>query len=77
MKGNNQIFSDVKEDRLKGYKKLLKKNEDMYKPKIDIAEAIVEAMEAQGYDVDVEQALAYMKSSIAAFERRYALDDRR
>ena len=51
MKGNNQIFSDVKEDRLKGYKKLLKKNEDVYKPKIDIAEAIVEAMEAQGYDV--------------------------
>ena len=32
---------------------------------------IVEAMEAQGYEINVDQAIAYMKSSYAVFDRNY------
>jgi len=71
MKGNNQIFSKIKEDRIKGYKKLFKKKGESYDPPKLIAKDIVEAMEALGYDINFEQAVAYMKSSYAVFERRY------
>jgi N-acetyl-anhydromuramyl-L-alanine amidase AmpD len=71
MKGNKQIFSENKEDRIKGYKKLIKRNEGHYNPPQDIAKDIVEAMEAQGYEVELNEVLAYMKSSIAAFDRKF------
>ena len=71
MKGNKQIFSNNKEERVKGYKKLFKSQGESYDPPKDIAKNIVEAMEAQGYEVDVKQAIAYMKSSYAVFDRKY------
>ena len=36
---------------------------------------IVEAMEAQGYDIDTKQSLAYLRASYAAFDRRYYLQN--
>ncbi len=77
MKGNNQIFSDNKVERIKGYKKLLKKNHDSYNPPKQIVTDIVEAMEAQGYDVSEEEVTAYLNSSYAVFERSYFKNDRR
>ena len=73
MKGNKQIFSKYKKDRVKGYKKLItsQKNDASYAPPKHIAKGIVEAMEAQGYDIDLEQAIAYMRSSYAVFDRDY------
>ena len=71
MKGNKLIFSKYKKDRIKGYKKLLKEQKKIYEPPKRIAKGIVEAMEAQGYEVNLDQAIAYMKSSYAVFDRDY------
>ncbi len=76
MKGNKLIFSKYKKDRIKGYRKLLKEQGDYYSPPNRIARDIVEAMEAQGYSVDVKQAEAYMKSSYAVFDRDYYMRPR-
>jgi hypothetical protein len=77
MKGNKQIFSSSRVERIKGYKKLLKEQEERYKPPKDIASDLVEAMEALGYEIDVAHAQAYLKSSYAAFDRRYYLRNNR
>ena len=77
MKGNKQIFSKYKEDRIKGYKKLFKAQEKEYAPPKDVAKDIVEAMLAQGYKVDAKQATAYMKASYAVFDRKYYMETRR
>ena len=71
MKGNKLIYSKYKKDRIKGYKKLLKEQENNYIPPKHIAKDIVEAMHAQGYDIKIDQAIAYMKSSYAVFDRDY------
>tara|TARA_Y100001937_G_C6871240_1_gene220684 strand:- start:201 stop:431 length:231 start_codon:yes stop_codon:yes gene_type:complete len=71
VKGNKLIFSKYKKDRIKGYKKLLKEQGKNYDPPKKIAKDIVEAMEAQGYEIKIEQAIAYMKASYAAFDRNY------
>ena len=71
MKGNKLIFSRYKKDRIKGYKKLIKEQGNYYDPPKTIAQDIVEAMEAQGYKIDLNQAYAYLKSSYAAFDRKY------
>ena len=71
MKGNKLIFSKYKKERIKGFKKLLKEQGKNYDPPKHIAKGIVEAMEAQGYDIKLDQALAYMKSSYAVFDRNY------
>jgi len=73
IKGNKKIFSNSREDRIKGYKKLFKQQENYYHPPKDIAEDLVEAMEALGYEVDVDQATAYLKSSYATHDRKYYL----
>ena len=77
MKGNKQIFSKHKEDRIKGYKKLFKAQEKEYDPPKDVVKDIVEAMSAQGYKVDAKQATAYMKASYAVFDRKYYMETRR
>ena len=71
MKGNKLIYSKYKKDRVKGYRKLLKEQGKYYDPPKKIAMGIVEAMEAQGYEINVDQAIAYMKSSYAVFDRNY------
>jgi len=71
MKGNKQLYSKYKEERIKGYKKLFTAQEKNYEPPKHIAKDIVEAMAAQEYKIDLEQALAYMKSSYAVFDRDY------
>jgi len=71
IKGNRLIFSSIKKDRIKGYKKLLKYQEDQYTPSKDIAKNITEAMDALGYDVTVEEAMAYLKSSQAVYMRDF------
>ena len=71
MKGNNLLYSKYKEDRIKGYKKLFKVQKKTYEPPKHIAKGIVEAMAAQGYDVKLEHAIAYMNSSYAVFDRDY------
>ena len=73
MKGNQLIFSKYKKDRIKGYRKLLKAQEENYEPKKSIAKDLVEAMAAQDYDIDVVQALAYLRSSYAVFDRDFYL----
>ena len=77
MKGNKQIFSSSREERIKGYKKLFKAKGKDYEPPKQVAADIVEAMEAQGYEVDVKQVTAYMKASYAAFDIKYYSDTRR
>lgn len=77
MKGNKQIFSKYKQDRIKGYKKLFKSKGKDYDPPKDVVKDIVEAMEAQGYKVDTKQVSAYMKASYAAFDRKYFMQTRR
>ena len=77
MKGNKQIFSKHKEDRIKGYKKLFKIQEKEYNPPKDVVKDLVEAMLAQGYKVDAKQATAYMKASYAVFDRKYYMETRR
>ena len=71
MKGNKLLFSKYKADRVRGYRKLLKKQDKSYKPPSDIIRDIKEAMEAQGYEIKLEQAIAYMKASYAVFDRDY------
>jgi len=71
MKGNKLIFSKYKKDRIKGYKRLFNEQNKSYDPPKRIAKGIVEAMEAQGYEIKLEQALAYMKASYAVFDRDY------
>ena len=71
MKGNKQLYSKYKAERIKGYKKLLNAQEKKYEPPKHIAKGIIEAMAAQDYKVDMEQALAYMRSSYAVFDRDY------
>ena len=71
MKGNKQLYSKHKAERVKGYKKLLKAQEGSYEPPKHIAKGIIEAMAAQGYKVDLKQVLAYMRSSYAVFDRDY------
>ncbi len=75
-KGNNLIFSNLKKDRIKGYRKAFKKQENVYKPSKDIAKNLTEAMEAQGYDVSVEEAMAYLKASIAVHSRDFYMNHR-
>ena len=77
MKGNKQIFSNNRQERIKGYKKLFKSKGSDYDPPKDVAKGIVEAMEAQGYEVDEKQVVAYMKSSYAVFDRNYFKNARR
>ena len=77
MKGNKQIFSSSKEERVKGYKKLFKAKGKDYDPPKEVAGDIVEAMLAQGYEVNVKQAIAYMRASYAAFDRKYYSKTRR
>ncbi len=71
MKGNQKIFSRSREERVKGYKKLLKKQQEHYKPPKDIVKSIVEAMEAQGFEVTQKEVTAYMMSSYAVFDREF------
>jgi|TARA_R110000824_G_scaffold133608_3_gene296411 hypothetical protein len=77
MKGNKLIFSSYKEERIKGYKKLIKEQNDSYSPPKDIVGDIVEAMLAQDFKITKEQAMAYLKASYAAFDRRYYMNTRR
>ena len=76
MKGNKLIYSNYKKDRIKGYKKLFKEQEKYYEPPKHIAKDIIDAMAAQGYKVDLEQAMAYLRSSYAVFDRDYYKRDR-
>ncbi len=77
MKGNKLLFSKYKTERVKGYRKLIKKQDTSYKPPTDIVKDIREAMEAQGFDVSKEEVSAYLKASYAAFDRRYYLGRRK
>ena len=71
MKGNKQIFSKYKADRVKGYKKLLKSQDKYYDPPKDIIKDIMEAMEAQSFIVTKEQVTAYLRASYAAHDRKF------
>jgi len=71
MKGNQQIYSKYKDERIKGYKKLIDAQEKYYTPPKQIAKNIIEAMKAQDHKVSLEQALAYMKASYAVFDRDF------
>jgi hypothetical protein len=71
MKGNQQIYSKYKAERIKGYKRLIDTQEENYTPPKQIAKNIVEAMKAQDYKVSLEQVLAYMKASYAVFDRDF------
>ena len=77
MKGNKQIFSNSREERIKGYKKLFKSKDKEYDPPEQVVGDIVEAMEAQGYEGDLKEVTAYMKASYAAFDRKFHVDTRR
>ena len=77
MKGNKQIFSNNKDERVKGYKKLFKTKGNEYDPPKQIAKGLVEAMEALGHKVNLKQALDYMKASYAVFDRNYYETTRR
>jgi len=77
MKGNKLLFSKYKSERVKGYRKLIKKQDSSYKPPADIIKDIREAMEAQGFETSKEEVAAYLKASYAAFDRRYYLERRK
>jgi len=77
MKGNKLIFSKYKEERIKGYRKLLKEQKESYTPPKDIISDIAEAMLAQNHKVTKKDVEAYMRASYAAFDRRYYLQTRR
>ena len=77
MKGNKLIFSKYKEERVKGYKKLIKAQEGSYTPPKDIIVDISEAMLAQGHKVTKKDVEAYLRASYAAFDRRYYLNVRK
>jgi len=74
MKGNKLIFSKYKEERIKGYRKLIKEQNDSYSPPKDIIGDICEAMLAQGHKVSKKDVEAYLRASYAAFDRRYYLN---
>ena len=76
-KGNRLVFSNLKDERIKGFRKLFKKQEEAYKPNKDIAKSLTEAMEAQGYDVTLEHAMAYLKASIAVHTRDFYAQHRK
>ena len=76
-KGNRLVFSNLRNERVKGYIKLFKKQKDSYKPSKDIAKSLTEAMEAQGYDVTLEHAMAYLKASIAVHSRDFYMQHRK
>jgi acid phosphatase class B len=73
MKGNKQIFSNRKADRVKGYKKLFNKQKDHYDPPKQIAKDLVEAMQALGHDITLQEAMDYLRSSYAVHDRKYYL----
>jgi hypothetical protein len=75
-KSNRLIFSNLKKDRIKGYRKVFKKQEALYKPSKDIAKNLTEAMEAQGYDISIDEAMAYLKASIAVHNRDFYMNHR-
>ncbi len=77
MTGNKQIFSPRKEVRVKGYKKLFKKQGDYYDPPKKIVKELVVAMSALGFEITESEAAAYMKSSYAVFDRDYFMRTRR
>ena len=77
MKGNKLIFSKYKQDRIKGYRKLLKEQKEYYTPPKDIISDIVEAMLAQGHEVAKGDVEAYLRASYAAFDRRYYIRNQR
>ncbi len=77
MKGNKLIFSKYKEERIKGYRKLLKEQKESYSPPKDIVGDIVEAMLAQDHKVTKKHVEAYLRASYAAFDRRYYLQTRK
>ena len=77
MKGNKLIFSKYKEERVKGYKKLLKTQKELYTPPKDVIADIAEAMLAQDHEVTKKDVEAYMRASYAAFDRRYYLQTRK
>tara|TARA_R110000851_G_scaffold297896_1_gene453308 strand:- start:876 stop:1109 length:234 start_codon:yes stop_codon:yes gene_type:complete len=77
MKGNKLIFSKYKEERIKGYRKLLKEQKESYVPPKDIISDIAEAMLAQDHKVTKKDVEAYLRASYAAFDRRYYMDTRR
>ena len=77
MKGNKLIFSKYKEERVKGYRKLIKAQEGSYTPPKDIIADISEAMLAQGHKVTKKDVEAYLRASYAAFDRRYYLNIRK
>ena len=73
LRGNKQIYSSRKAERIKGYKKYFKKQTGSYEPPKKIVKELVVAMSALGYEIDEEQARAYMRSSYAVFDRDYFL----
>ena len=73
MKGNKQIFSKYKQDRIKGYKKLFKTQGSYYEPPKDTVKDIVEAMSALGFEVTKEEVSAYLKASYAVHDRKFYL----
>ena len=77
MKGNKLIFSKYKEERIKGYRKLLKEQKESYNPPKDVVGDIVEAMLAQDHKVTKKDVEAYLRASYAAFDRRYYLQTRK
>ncbi len=77
MKGNKLIFSKYKEERVKGYKKLIKAQKDSYTPPKDIVADIAEAMLAQDRKVTKKDVEAYLRASYAAFDRRYYMNNAR
>mgnify|MGYP001276081001 CR=1 FL=1 len=77
MKGNKLIFSKYKEERIKGYKKLIKEQNNSYVPPKDIIGDICEAMLAQGHKVSKKDVEAYLRASFAAYDRRYYMNNRR
>ena len=77
MKGNKLIFSKYKEERVKGYKKLIKEQKDSYAPPKDIVADIAEAMLAQDRKVTKKDVEAYLRASYAAFDRRYYMNNAR
>ena len=77
MRGNKLLFSNYKAERIKGYRKLIKKQTVQYAPPRHIVQDIAEAMSAQGYDVSKEEVGAYLQASYAAFDRRYYMENKK
>tara|TARA_R110000751_G_scaffold240465_2_gene341058 strand:+ start:435 stop:668 length:234 start_codon:yes stop_codon:yes gene_type:complete len=77
MRGNKLLYSNYKAERVKGYKKLIKKQTVEYTPPKNIVQDIVEAMAAQDYEVSKKEVDAYLQASYAAFDRRYFMESKR